>query len=270
MINECVICVINHKQDLQQYEQLSLLRIIDFCYTNNILHNLCLVLPNNMDINMFWSKYINPFLIDKHIDNSISYLLLDHIAFSSLNAYNNMLSLSINFYGHFCGKYKYMLTYQLDGYIFDNQLEYFLNKQYDYIGGYYLPMYVNMMKYNEYENIDSEHHLVMNSGVSLKKISFCIDSIKENYTNCINGIEFNNVHSYINDDDFFSMFYNTEVSAVDSIKFSLNYSAAETHYAINNFQYPFCCHAFHKSKFLQKLIDNYNKEHNLDYSKYIK
>lgn len=270
MIDQCVICVIHHKQDLEKYEQLSLLRIIDFCCNNNLLNNLYLILPDNINLDKFWNNYINPILNDKQIYTNIKYWIFDKVVFSSLNAYNNMLSLNQNFYGNFINDYNYMLTYQLDGYIFDNQLEYFLNKEYDYIGGYYLPVYANLIKYNEYENINTEHHLIMNSGVSLKKLSFCIESIQQNYKNFIEGIEFNNIHAYINDDDFFSIFYTTEVNTLDSIRFSLNYSGAETHYAINNFQYPFCCHAFHKSRFLQKLIENYNKEHNLDYYKYIK
>ena len=271
-MKKCAIYINICDDNLKDYEILSLNRIIDL-YCNNDNYDLLFHLPNTIDFNKLLNKYLDNNIKTKCYNDNYKNVLCykdNELLFESVNAYNNMLSLNQNFYGNFVNYYNYMLTYQLDGYIFDNQLEYFLNKKYDYIGGYYLPVYANLIKYNEYENINTEHHLIMNSGVSLKKLSFCIESIQQNYKNFIKGIEFNNIHAYINDDDFFSMFYTTEVNTLDSIRFSLNYSGAETHYAINNFQYPFCCHAFHKSRFLQKLIENYNKEHNLDYYKYIK
>jgi hypothetical protein len=179
-----------------------------------------------------------------------------------------MLMLNQNMYGDLGHSYDYVLIYQLDGYIFDDKLEYFLDKNYDYIGGYYLPMYVNQLIYNNHFNFD-EQHLCMNGGVALKKISYCINSINEHYNELIAGCEFDNIHSYLNEDEFFSLFYNVKVEAIDSIKFSLNWAGAENHWAIINFEYPFCCHGIQHSKFLMKLIEKYNKEHNLDYIKFI-
>jgi len=268
MKNKCVICTYVYKQELSKTEHLSLLRLIDFCYKNNILDKLLINIPKSFDFNLFFNTYISKFFKDNNINSYINYIKYDDICFSSINAYNNMLLLSKNYYGDFCNDYDYMLIYQLDGYIFDNQLEYFLNKNYDFIGGYYLPLYTEFNKYNSYENIE-EKHLLMNGGVSLKNIKFCIDCISNYYNDYLKGCEFNNIHKYINEDTFFSMFYTIEVNAIDAIKFSLNWAGAETHYAINNFEYPFCCHGIDKNKFLMKLVEKYNKENNLNYSKYI-
>ena len=268
-MNRCCICIHNHKQYITQIEHLSLLRIFDFCTKNNLINDLFFVIPQSLDLNLFVSTYLVDFANDNNIELIYRYVKYSDECFSSLNAYNNMLSLSANHYGDFGGNYDYMLTYQLDGYIFDNDLNYFLDKNYDYIGGYYLPMYTERTKYNHYDNIDTEHHIIMNSGVSLKNIKFCINSINEHYRKYLDGCEFNNVYSYINDDSFFSLFYNKEVNPIDSIKFSLNWAGAESHYAINNFKYPFCCHGINRSKFLMKLVENYNKENDLNYSNYI-
>lgn len=271
MNNRCCICVINHKTTLANFEQLSLLRIIDFCVQTNKLDDLIFVMSksNVESFKDFCETYINKFTNDKfEISYNFNFIYYDDVCFSSLNAYNNMLMLNSNFYGDYSASYDYMLVYQLDGYIFDNQLDYFLDKNYDYIGGYYLPLYTHQLKYNSFNNL-GERRLIMNSGVSLKKLSFCINSIGENYYDLIEGCEFNNVFKYLNDDDFFSMFYNTEVSAIESIKFSLNWSGAENYWAIINFEYPFCCHGIQHSPFLMKLIEKYNKENNLDYSQYM-
>ena len=95
-----------------------------------------------------------------------------------------------------------------------------------------------MFSYKKYDNIDSEKHLLMNGGISLRKIKFCIETIENNYENIMQELYFDSTNSYLMEDVFFSMFYKQNVSAIDSIRFSLNYSAAETHYAINNFNYP--------------------------------
>ena len=272
MNNRCCICVFNYKTKLMDYERLSLLRIVDFCTQSNRLDDLMFIMPksNIETFNDFCQTYINKFTNDKYgIIHKFKTVYYDDICFSSLNAYNNMLMLSENFYGDYSTSYDYMLVYQLDGYIFDNQLDYFLDKNYDFIGGYYLPLYVNDLKYNNFNNLDVERQLIMNGGVALKKISFCLNALRMHYSEFIEGCVFNNIFAYINEDTYFSMFYETKVDAIESMKFSLNWSGAENYWAIINFEYPFCCHGINKSKFLLKLIEKYNRENNLDYSQYM-
>ena len=52
--------------------------------------------------------------------------------FSSVGGYNSLL-MSHSFYKSFL-KYKFLLIYQLDAFVFRNELEYWCNKGYDYIG----------------------------------------------------------------------------------------------------------------------------------------
>ena len=268
MNKKCLISIILYKQEISELEHLSLLRIIDFCYKNNMPKNLMFIMPISFDFDLFFDTYIFNYTNINNIEYfTYNWKQYDDDCFSSVNACNNRIYLNKNHYGAFINSYDYILQYQLDGYIFDNQLDYFLDKNYDYIGGYYLPMYCDRLAYKNFDNINDKH-LLMNGGVSLKKISFCIDCIENNFQN-INGCDFDNIHSYMNEDAFFSMFYTTEVTALESIKFSLNWAAAESHYAINNFKYPFCCHGINKSNFLLKLVEKYNKENNLDYSQYM-
>ena len=264
MNNYCIVVFI-YKNELYDYEQLSLLRITDFVIKNNLIDHTYFVMPNSFNFNEFLDKYMTPFDINIGY-NSVTFY---DYCFASVNAYNNLLMLNRQFYEYFINNYDYIFTYQLDGYIFDNQFEYFMEHDFDYIGGYNLPMNCSLFSYKKYDNIDSEKHLLMNGGISLRKIKFCIETIENNYENIIQELYFDSTNSYLMEDVFFSMFYKQNVSAIDSIRFSLHYSAAETHYAINNFNYPFCCHGFNKSIFLQKLIKKYNEEHNLDYENFI-
>lgn len=62
---------------------------------------------------------------------------LDDACFESLEAYNFMM-LSTWFYQLFA-QYDYMLIYQLDAFIFSDDLETWVNKGYDYIGAPWMP-----------------------------------------------------------------------------------------------------------------------------------
>lgn len=106
--------------------------------------------------------------------------------FLSLNAYNKFV-LSEEFYSRF-SNYDYVLIYQLDAYVFKDELEQWLNKGYDYIGAPWLSKkYItskgrNLLcrlatlfyclcgkrrKYRKYKC----YGLVGNGGLSLRKVS---------------------------------------------------------------------------------------------------
>ena len=277
MKNKYCICIFIYKETLDNYEKLSLLRLIDYCYTNNDIDKLIWVISKSFlnKLDDFYKKYIDKFIQDKyHIKEiNINYLVYDDIAFESLNAYNNRLMLNANFYGDFVNKYEYMLIYHLNSYIFNNNLNYFLDKNYEYIGGYFAPDYesysiVNSKICSNIKDINNEHHLIMNGGASLRNIQYCINTLIDNY-DLIEGCDYNSIFKYFNEDEFFSLYYKTNIKAIDSIRFSLNWLGAENYWAIIDFQYPFMCHGINKNKFLMKLIEKYNKENNLDYSSYI-
>ena len=73
--------------------------------------------------------------------------LPDHY-FKSIASYNKLM-LSAEFYEHFVD-YKYMLIYQLDAFVFKDQLDYWCNQDYDYIGA---PWIRKTYHYNNIESI---------------------------------------------------------------------------------------------------------------------
>lgn len=90
--------------------------------------------------------------------------------FSGIPGYNELL-LSAFFYERF-NQYKYMFIYQLDAYVFKDELIKWCNQGYDYIGA---PWFKNFEKGTSKEDLWS----VGNGGLSLRKIDSFIRVIKD-------------------------------------------------------------------------------------------
>ena len=253
-MNDLCILLPIYKQNLYDYEQLSLYRLIDFCKTNNYLNNLLIICAENFDIDKFCNTYIEKFNIQ-----NINYMTFNDKYFLSVNTFNNGILLSYQFYNNF--DQKYIFTYQLDGYIFDNYFDYFINKDYEYIGGYVMPLFSHISKLGV-----GDGNIYMNGGISLRKPKFCQEAIANPIIQkYINGCE-HILNQHILDEDYvYSCMYKKPVNALDSLAFSFNYTFAENAYEICGKHYPFCCHGIQKNQFLMKLINQYNKENNLTY-----
>jgi hypothetical protein len=99
--------------------------------------------------------------IAKEYDISLSEERFDDTCFLAISSYNRLL-LSKEFYVRFSG-YEYMLIYQLDAYVFKDELEFWCNERYDYIGA---PLI------GKFEDLTfSQEMRVGNGGFSLRKIN---------------------------------------------------------------------------------------------------
>lgn len=87
--------------------------------------HICLICHEKLDL----SEYKSCFL-DSQVDFCVRYFNEQY--FDSRKSYNELM-LSVDFYRSF-REYQYMLIYQLDAFVFEDQLEYWCNKGYDYIG----------------------------------------------------------------------------------------------------------------------------------------
>jgi len=122
-------------------------------------HHIYLVGPDNFN----WETYI------KDAEERNIYPEFKEFAthyFESLSGYNELMISSIFLKGF--KEFKYLLLYQLDAFVFRDDLEYWCNKEYDYIGapwfeGWHLPTSTNIIG-------------VGNGGFSLRNIqrSICI------------------------------------------------------------------------------------------------
>ena len=94
----------------------------------------------------------------------------DKSYFSSVKGYNK-LCLTPAFYLRYID-YDYMLIYQLDAWVFYDSLQYWCDKNYDYIGAPHF--------YSQEKNVTKEFMGVGNGGFSLRRIKYCLQILSRN------------------------------------------------------------------------------------------
>ncbi len=261
--NNCCIVIPVYKPDLTANESASLKQLLSVVPT----HKIIFMCSKSFDL----KNYISIIKLFDHIQIGIE--RFSGYYFSSVSSYNKLL-LSANFYKRFTS-YKFILLYQLDAWIFKDELDYWCEQDYDYIGAPWFEGFKN----------DEEKQFIGagNGGFSLRKVkshikvlttfsylvspknviktrlkevhgivsfiqeaaAFLVDlSIKNNTYYLFNNYKLN--------EDFFwgdlvpSKFTWFKVADVRSaIKFSFECNPRKL-YKLNNFQMPFGCHAWEK------------------------
>lgn len=208
---EVVIVIPIYKQSLDINESISLDRIF------GVLGDYDIVFIAPEGVGFDYSR-----------NRKIIYLNRNH--FTGIAAYNDML-LDARFYTLF-EDYEFVLLCQLDVFVFKNDLSYFCNLGYDYIGapwlfGRFYPIHK-----------DSKVAYVGNGGLSLRKVkAFYNLALKE----CESA---NNLD--LNEDLFFSLYNGKgiKVAPVDvAVSFSFETEVRKC-YELNHYLLPFGCHAW--------------------------
>jgi hypothetical protein len=168
--------------------------------------------------------------------------------------------------------YQYILIYQLDVFVFRDELEYWCNQGYDYVGAPWITS-------DEEKPIDIGLWKVGNGGLSLRKISYCMKVLNwkgpvltYRYYNKIKYLPYilgwkNNISyfrkSNMNEDALFSGFLSPTYlnphlpTPVKAACFAFEKFPSYLFRMCNN-QLPFGCHAFHKyeyEEFWKKYIE---------------
>jgi hypothetical protein len=159
-----------YKQTMTPYENIS------FRQVNKILNQYkrILIAPENLDITAYTSM-ANVDVVRFHPD-----------FFKGLKGYNQLL-LSEGFYQNFIS-YKYTLIYQLDAFVFSDNLLDWCNKNYDYIGAPWINKYIKIPYYIAIKQSFSKafsaffkrnfYNSVGNGGLSLRKTEAFINAFK--------------------------------------------------------------------------------------------
>jgi hypothetical protein len=143
-MQQAVVIIPVYKTELTATELLSLSRCVELLSS----YPLVLVGPETFDFGKF--NFVgHEFFIERFPD----------YYFGSLENYSELL-LSLDFYRRF-EAYEYMLLYQLDAFVFSDQLSMWCEKKYDYIGAPWC-------------NESGEWTGVGNGGFSLRRISACL------------------------------------------------------------------------------------------------
>ena len=222
-------------------------------------HPICIATHTNLDIDQYKEIAIK-YGVDIIKEN------FDEAFFASIAGYNRLM-LSKSFYQRF-HKYEYMLIYQLDAWVFRDELDEWCSKGYDYIGAPWIEK-------------ESDGVLTMagvgNGGFSLRRIQHFIDvlsykgpvrpanqinleaSLKNNLYKFLYSLGYQNTISYykkdstLYEDVFLSIFLsNTKLRAkIPDAKTAARF-AFEKHpaflYSITQ-KLPFGCHAWLKYEY---------------------
>lgn len=113
----CAILIPVYKPDMTESELLSLRQAVRVLMN----HPLILFAPRGMNLSNYLKEY-QGFRVE----------YFDKEYFEGIAGYNRLMMSSL-FYGHF-QSYEYILIYQLDAYIFRDEVELWCSKGYDYIG----------------------------------------------------------------------------------------------------------------------------------------
>lgn len=248
---DIVVVIPVYKSSLTDWEAVSLSQCV------RVLHAYTLVLikPASLDVDYLLADY--PMLGVEEFPDA---------CFSSLNAYNKLV-LDANFYRRF-STYTYLLIYQLDAYVFKDELLDWAAKGYDYIGAPWLPLHqctrnwkiavkryfhrlfhhsleLRRWKYIEFE--------VGNGGLSLRKVDKMIQ-VTHHYRKVIAALLADNQPFYPEDVLLFVEIRDRKyrLSTPDyqeAMHFSLEIGADWAYESMGR-QLPFGCHAWY-------LKDNY-------------
>lgn len=136
------------------------LELISFRQCCKVLgtHPICIATYKELDPRCYLD-------VAKEYQTEISFEYFDKCFFEGITGYNKMM-LSKKFYLRF-SSYEYLLIYQLDAYVFSDQLDLWCAKGYDYIGA---PWFKNFKSHEEVDDWGG----VGNGGFSLRRIDYFI------------------------------------------------------------------------------------------------
>jgi hypothetical protein len=223
----CIVIPI-YKKEISYYEQISFNRAITVFKS----YDICLVAPENLDLQNYHK-----------MSNSLNIRTLNNTYFKNTKTYSLLLC-SKEFYSLFI-KYEYILIYQLDAFVFYDDLQNWLNKKYDYVGSPWLNLnwLKNKTKFLFYF-IKPFFRLVGNGGLSLRNVKKFYNISK--YTS--NFYKFLMINEDIWWSNIIPIFFKLNIPKLED---ALLFSFEEEPYKAFKFtkgKLPFGCHAWSKDE----------------------
>ncbi|WP_316832724.1 DUF5672 family protein [Pedobacter aquatilis] len=243
-----------YKETLNETESISL----NQCLKVLKQHKIIFFGPEDLNLDCYQRACVK-----HHINFEITFFEKKY--FEGINGYNQLM-LSSHFYKTFI-KFKFILIYQLDAFVFKDELHYWCNKGYDFIGApnrshlnnpgevQFLKNYSKILRILK---IDKQISNVGNGGFSLRKTRSCYRLVK--FLN-------NSVEKWLpnNEDGFFKYFGNILFPLFklpgdeEAISFSIEIEASTTLAKLKK-ETPFGCHAYEKYEWetWKPLIEKYS------------
>ncbi len=230
-----------YKIKLSKTEQMSLNQCLKILGN----YNLVFVHPEDLDVSSVNNHKISSEKFPKEY-------------FTSVFGYNSLL-LSEKFYERFLHS-KFILIYQLDAFVFKDELKFWCNKNYDYIGAPWIASpntiwkkIISIFNSKQKKERSKIFFKVGNGGLSLRNTQKSFEISKKLKTEITENLKRNKDDFYIMEDVFWSITapkYFPDFT-IPNYKEALNFAIdRKPHLALklNNNKLPFGCHGFEKPK----------------------
>ncbi|GAK50571.1 hypothetical protein U14_01803 [Candidatus Moduliflexus flocculans] len=243
-----VVIIPIHKIELSSFEQIALKQ----CLTVLSRHQMTIIAPEGLALERLHLSHpnVNVELFDKHwFRNELQY---------------NKLMLSPEFYRRFL-RYKFMLICQLDTFIFKDELLYWCEQGFDYIGAPWFNDWFQeyssaLMKGLQFLHIPFEKR-VGNGGLSLRHVKKCFLIVRMFRSKAARWGERG---THFHEDLFWSYFVTSYIPffKVPNIQTALRFSfesQPQACYELNHRELPFGCHAWEKHglEFWRPFLEEY-------------
>lgn len=203
----CIILIPAYKPDsLKDFAVASIMRAVKVLGEK---YEIALLCPFGLNVDYY----------DKIANYNFSHLRCNEEYFKNRRQYSNLCEVW-EFYDA-CREYEYMLIYQYDAWVFEDKLEYFMNKGWDYVGAPHIC-------------IKGKPTEVGNGGLSLRKIDKFIKICKET----------NFKQSKLMEDRFWGNILKDKMnlpSIEEAYEFSIQ-DNVELGFEVNGGKLPFGCH----------------------------
>jgi hypothetical protein len=242
---KAVIVVPIYKKEIADYEKTSLLQCIRILGKS---YPITFITYKSLDLSQYKS------IIPKEL--VVNFTFFEESYFNDIRGYNELM-LSANFYSCFL-EYEYILIHQLDAFVFKDELSYWCNKNYDYVGAPWI---------NPGWHEEALNYIYITTGL-LKKSKQKIKEYKKNNSLMVGngGFSLRKVKSFYlislslrkklrkwekNEDVFWSIvapvkfpfFKIPNISTARAFAFEMN---PQEQYLLNKMNLPFGCHGFTK------------------------
>lgn len=259
-MKKAIVVVPIYKTDLDDNEMLSLKRSIKILHQ----HPFAIACPDHLDITP-----LNSILAPAHY----TIHRFEDSLFKGIAGYNKLM-LSEVFYNSF-SDYEYILLCQTDVFVFEDQLNYWCNKGYDYIGAPWIAskqtaitkLLLNINNSFKKKKKTTEHFFkVGNGGFSLRKTATMQKITSEQKDKIQHALDNPNELSHHVEDIYFSLVAPkyTAMNFPDykeAAGFAMD-RKPDIAMKLNNCNLPFACHRFYNRKvkdFWAPIISKYNK-----------
>lgn len=257
--NQIAVVLPIYKEETTPFEEIALKQCFSILYE----YPLIFVSSKKMENGIFHKQYCN----------RAQFVFLENIHFESIKTYNSLM-LSEWFYEFFLS-YNYILIYQLDCFVFKDELKIWADKGYSFIGA---PWFLGESEGGNTDEIIG----VGNGGFSLRNVKDCIRILNSSkkvflFSEYVSKMKCSNKslvllrslkhfilkpdkiyysfktirnYSFINEDEIFAMAGKRfEFFKVPDAQVALSFAfekQPKKAYQLNNNQLPFGCHAWNK------------------------